>query len=215
MNKPKLGGAIAICLLVGVLLPAVFLFAINMGMGVEDEYAERGIPVDCRVCEVVTIGKTQEVKVTYKSAEGEWIEARCIANQRVSLNQSLNGYVLPEDPYNVYCEPDMGLKVMIYVIIAGVAIGGWAPLISALKEKSVYDKLMKNGVPCRAVLTSWHKEPAGIVGQFQVFTQSGEEKIINITAQQGSPIVGESYAVILAEGKGGKLVAALIDENLR
>lgn len=215
MKKPKLGGVIAIALLVGVLLPAVFIFAVNTGMGVEDEYAERGIPVECRVSEVANIGRTQEVKVSYKSAEGEWIEARCIANQRVSLNQSLSGYVLPEDPYNVYCEPDTGLKVMIYVIIAGVAIGGWAPLFSTLKERSVYDKLMKNGVPCKAELTSWHKEPAGIVGQFRIFTRDGQEKIIDITAQQGAPIVGASYDIILAEGKNGKMVAVLTDENMR
>lgn len=215
MNRPKLGGAIVACLLVGVLLPAVFLFAINMGTGVQDEYGERGIPVECRVCEVVTIGRNQSVRVTYKAENGEWIEADCVANQRVSLNQTLNGYVLPENPHNVYCMPGTDLMILIYVIVGGIAIGGWTPLLSALKEKRVYDKLMKNGVPCRATLTSWHKEPHGIEGQFRVFTQSGEEKIINITAQQGAPIVGESYAILLAEGKGGKIVAALIDEDLR
>lgn len=215
MQKPKLGGAIACFLLIGVLVPAVFMFVISYGMSVDDDYAENGIEVECRVFEVARAGKTQEARVSYKSESGDYIEARCIANQRVSVGQRLKGYVMPDDPYVVHCSADGSSKLLLYIITAAFFFGGLIPLIGAVKEKNLYDRLMKSGVPYKAQLASWRKEPEGIVGQFRVFTQKGEEKIVNIKAKQGTPIVGELYDILIAEGRGGRIAAALTDENLR
>lgn len=215
MKKPNLTISIVVFLIIGLMLPAVLVWAMNRGMGVEGEYAERGVPVSCKVYEVTQFGNNQTVRVKYKSAEGEWISASCTANQRVSVDQTLEGYVLPESPHIVYCPPGMELRLLCYALIGAIAVGGWAVLVSGLRDKSRYDNLLKNGVPYKAQLTSWHKEPVGIVAQFRIFTRDGQERIIDITAQQGAPIVGESYDIILAEVKGGKVVAALVDENLR
>ena len=215
MKKPNITSAIVLFILFGLLIPAVMLWAIDHGLDLSREYQEDGRKVTCTVTEVVTIGKTQSVTVKYKSEDGEWVEAYCTANGRVSAGQTLEGYVLPDEPYKVYCPPDIALKILIYVITGGIALGGWAALLSALKEQRQYSILFKNGMPCQAQLTSWHRQQGGIEAQFRVFRKNGEEKIINITARGGTPVVGEYYDIMLAEDSRGKLTAALRDERLR
>lgn len=215
MKKPNITSAVVLFIFFGLLLPVVMLWAIEHGMDLSKEYEEEGKKVTCTVIETVSVGKTQEVIVKYKAENGEWTEAYCTANGRVSVGQTIEGYVLPDEPNNVYCPPDIALKIVIYAIVGGIALGGWAALFSALKEQSRYNKLFKSGMPCRAQLTSWHKQQWGIEAQFRVYRQNGEEKIINITAQKGTPIVGEYYDIVFAEDTRGNIVAALCDERLR
>ena len=215
MKKPKLGGAVVLFLIMGVIIPLVFVWAFSKGMILGDEYSDEGKPVKATVISVTRVGSTSDVMVKYKDDDGQWVEAKCIANKKVMAGNTLEGYVMPDDPYNVYCPPDNGLRILFFALFGGVALGGWAVLISALKDKSRYDKLMKNGTPCRALLTSWHDGQGGIEAQFRIFRRSGEEQIISVTARQGRPQVGEYYDIVFAELPDGKVLAELTDERLR
>lgn len=215
MKKPKMGAAITLFLVMGIIFPACFLWAVTQGIFFEDEYAERGRPVTVTVVRVVRVGSTSDVTVKYKDEDGQWIEASCTANQNVMAGQTLEGYVLPENPYQVYCKPDMALKILLYALIGGVAVGGWAILIGVLRDRSKYNKLIKNGIQMRARLTSWHNERGMIDAQFQIFRSNGQEQIINITAMKGTPVVGEYYNIVCAEQPNGSIVAALNDDRLR
>ena len=215
MKKPKLGGAAAIFIVMAVIIPAVFLWAAKHGVFVEEEYIEKGRKVSANVTTVARTGSNSQVMVKYKNDKGEWIEAYCIANQNPAVGQTLEGYVLPDDPYQVYCPPDNALKFLFIALVGGVAVGGWAVLISALKDRAKYNKLMKNGRKVKAELTSWHNENGGTEMQFRIFRQNGQEQIISVKTERAAPRVGEFYDLVIVEETNGKITAALADERAR
>lgn len=214
MKKPSMKAAGVITFIFGVLIPVVLVWVITFGMDKSREYKDNGIKVRCTVTGASITGKSTRAKVKYKSPEGEWIEADCIANERVSVGQKIEGYVLPDDPENVYCPPGLALKIVFYAIAAVMVIMGWGVFFNTLKDLKKYNLLIKNGVPYRARLTSWYEKDRMKYIQLLVFSRSGEERIINVQAANGRPIVGEYYDILMTEDETGNITAALNDERL-
>ena len=214
MKKPSLKASGVVTFIFGVLLPAVLMWVAVFGMD-SSEYVENGIKVKCTVIGTSVTGSSSRPKVKYKSADGEWIEADCIANSKVSMGQTIDGYVMPDDPKNVYCPPDLALKIVFYAIAAVLAITSWGFFFKTLKDLRNYNILIKSGVPYKAQLTSWHKDDSGLMHiQLRVFRRNGEEEIISVEAVNGAPIVGEYYDIMMSEDDKGRITAALNDERL-
>ena len=104
MKKPSLKASGVVTFIFGVLLPAVLMWVAVFGMD-SSEYVENGIKVKCTVIGTSVTGSSSRPKVKYKSAEGEWIEADCIANSKVSMGQTIDGYVMPDDPRTYTARP--------------------------------------------------------------------------------------------------------------
>ncbi|MBO4868060.1 MAG: hypothetical protein J5582_16085 [Ruminococcus sp.] len=215
MKKPNMAATAVLFFIFGILVPAVLLWVVTFGMDESREYKENGIKVSCTVIGTSVTGSSSRPKVKYKSPDGDWIEADCIANGKVMMGQKIEGYVMPDDPKNVYCPPDMALKMVFYALAAAAFIGGGVALFKGLKDRRKYNILIKNGVPCKAQLTSWHKNDSGLMNiQLRVFRRNGEEEIINVEALKGTPIVGEYYDILMSEDDKGRVTAALNDERL-
>ena len=214
MKKPNMAATAVIVFIFGILVPAVLLWVVTFGMDESREYKEDGIKVSCTVIGTSVTGSSSRPKVKYKSPDGEWIEADCIANGKVMMGQKIEGYVMPDDPKNVYCPPDMALKMVFYALAAAAFIGGGAVLFKGLKDLRKYNILIKNGVPCKAQLTSWYAKNGIKEIQLRVFRRNGEEQIVSVQAIKGTPIVGEYYDIIMSEDDAGKITAALNDERL-
>ena len=214
MKKPSLKASGVVTFIFGVLLPAVLMWVAVFGMD-SSEYVENGIKVKCTVIGTSVTGSSSRPKVKYKTSDGEWIEADCIANSKVSMGQTIDGYVMPDDPKNVYCPPDLALKIVFYAIAAVLVITSWGFFFKTLKDLRNYNILINSGVPYKAQLTSWHKDDSGLMHiQLRVFRRNGEEEIISVEAVNGAPIVGEYYDIMMSEDDKGRITAALNDERL-
>ena len=215
MKRPNMKAAIVLFVIMGVAVPLIFAVAAVKGVFTESEYTEEGRQVSCHVNGIVTVGRKQQVTVSYQAESGEWLTADCTPNKKVVMSEQLTGYVLPDDPYYVYCKPGAEVMALFILFVGGIAVGGWAALITALREKRRYDLIMSCGVHTKAQAASWYRQQNGVTGQFRIVTQTGREEIVDIVVTKGSPVVGEYYDVVYAEKPDGKLVAELTDEQLR
>lgn len=114
------------------LMALVFLFLLYM-LFLPDagkEYLERGIKTEATITSVINIGirtGAKEYKGVYHDSNGSLIEATIIVNRAGAMvGDVVEGYILEEEPYTVWCEPSKGLNIFLKILIGFLilAIGG-------------------------------------------------------------------------------------------
>ena len=212
MNKNRSGKALGImffCLLIIIVLP----LSVFMGARKMINYKLNGAPVHCEVIKVEEdLNGRQQVRVKYTNKNGIELSARATMNRRVSVGDEAEGFVLPEQPFDVYVMPApalIGVVCGIFgVLVAAAAIG----FVVALKMYLDHKKLVSHGTLTKGRLL-FIQETKRFVYNTQVsFRDSdGEEQIFNYVFTRVVPEPEKDYNVAYIKKKNGKVAAELIE----
>lgn len=82
-----------------------------------EEYKERGIKTQATITSIIGL-RSKFYKGLYQDSMGNLVEAEIIVNQPgVMTGDVVEGYILEEEPYKVWCEPPKGLNMFLKCII--------------------------------------------------------------------------------------------------
>lgn len=209
MKKPK-GGfmSLAVFILCSILIP----YALFTGGNGSDEYKQRGKLVHCTVISVSGRIKNQRVQVTYRDENNALITADMTANKLVSLNEELDGYILPENPYEVYRPAGKMLMAVIYILCAFLAFAGWFVLIMHIYARRKHRLLFKKGIPGRAEIVENPKKCGdNYSAKMRFVTNDGQEFIQDFVFTKHVPNFGNQYSIVYCVKKNGKCTADVIE----
>lgn len=131
----KLVGSI----LLGILTPVLFLFALYMGSSKEREYVKNGVLTECVVENVVKISNRQQVTVIYQNESGKKIKAKGTLNREVDKGDVVQAYVLADKPGEVYYPADGFIKAVCYILVGIFSLLAWVPLVMLIHKKRMND----------------------------------------------------------------------------
>lgn len=147
----KLKGIGCYILMLVIFVPLLKIFFMpDMGK----EYFERGIKTEATVTSVFGLRGKQYYGV-YQDSKGNLVDAEIIVNKPgVMVGDVVEGYILAEEPYKVWCEPPEWVNILLKVLIGLflLLIGGslvFVPvflIIAKRKERVRNKKIWEEGM---------------------------------------------------------------------
>lgn len=200
---------IGILLIVCSVLSFYFVTFKNTG------YEENGKKVQCTVCYCRKILKKYDVRVEYQNDSGETIQAELIMRGfPPSYNQTLDGYVMPDEPYKVYQKSNIVLVVLIYILLLLFFSGGVFMIWAMIMSSSSYNLLKKNGISGIGEIveviecTDINKKKLYDV-KYVYNDDNGNQQTGRATFER-RPSDTDKYTVVYARKRNGKYVSEMI-----
>lgn len=147
----KLKGLGCYILMIVIFVPLLEMFFMpDMGK----EYFERGIKTEATVTSVFGLRGKQYYGL-YQDSKGNLVEAQIIVNQPgVMVGDVVEGYILEEEPYKVWCEPPGWLNILLKILLGFfiLTIGGFlvfvpvSLIIAKRKERVKNKKIWEEGM---------------------------------------------------------------------
>lgn len=104
-----------------------------------------GIPVKCTVTDVTAIGKRRFAAGYYFDKDGNQIDVEIVNAGSLSVNDTIDAYILPDNPNKVQIESPLSLMLFAGVFSGVVCLGGLFIIISVLREVSEKKLLATDG----------------------------------------------------------------------
>lgn len=180
------------------------------------DYEKDGEKVQCTVYYYEKFLKHYDVRVEYQNDNGETIQAQLVMRGfPPSYNQTLDGYVMPDEPYKVYQESNIILVIIMYAMILLFFAGGVFMLWAAVTSVTDYRLLKAIGKSCTGeiVEVTMEKDNKGKLfypAKYIYTDDDGNQQTGQTVFDRRPPDNGDRFTVIYARKKNGKYVSEMI-----
>lgn len=179
------------------------------------DYEKDGKKVDCTVYYCQHILKSYDVRVKYKDNSGEWITAQLIMRGfPPHLNQTLDGYVMPDEPHKVYQKSNIIITVAMYVLLFLFFACGIFLIVGMIMCVSRYNFLKKNGKSCigEIIEVTMEKDGKGnffYPAEYSYTDDDGNQQTGKAIFERRPPET-DKYTVVYARKHSGKYISEMI-----
>ncbi len=205
MSKTKQLGLIFVLIATSI----GFIWGIWKGQQKSLDYKKNGVEITCTVMNVSSFRNKQNVVVEYQQSGGNVVRATCIANRKVSLGETFNGYVLPGKPSEVFCPPSKLLMAIAYLLVGVIELMAITGIVVCIKNILDDRKLVKYGIHTRGRVISFKKEDKIFFGSVQFTDSKGTIHVTEIPFIKIKPRTGNDYDIIYMVEANGKCYAKL------
>ena len=194
----------------------VFIIGISaasfFGIRTNRNYIKNGEKTVCVVTDIVNGRKgKQSARAKYQSKDGRTVYADLVANRRVSIDEQLTAYVLPDDPEKLYCPPEMPALILIFGVAGFMLVIGFVMFIVGISELRKHNILFKNGIPTKGeILSFWAEGKTGHNANVRFFDSDRNERVIDMF-MKNKPAVGDKVNIVYCIKPNGKIVSDIIE----
>lgn len=213
MKKPTIWPIILIGIALIVCIPGAFLFGYLNNL----EYQKNGTEVECTVFAYEKVGRSSELQVKYYDENGNRYEAY-VKNGGVNpyIGQEFTGYVLPDDPYEVYRKEDLFVIILAFMLCGVCIIGGVYLIFGTIAERNTSERLRKDGIrgECEIFEVTMEKIAKGRLvypAKFRYIDDNGDEQRGKHIFERRPPELGDKFDIVYARKSNGKYISMLIE----
>lgn len=203
-------------ILLGIVLILCSVFSFYCVTFKNANYEKDGKKVECTVYYYQHILKNYDVRVKYKNDSGEWITAQLIMRGfPPHLNDTLNGYVMPDEPHKVYQESNIIITVAMYVLLFLFFVCGIFLVVGMIMSVSRYNFLRKNGKSCTGEIieVTMQKDSKGKLfypAKYSYTDDDGNQQTGHTVFDRRPPDNEDKFTVIYARKRNGKYISEMI-----
>lgn len=198
-----------LAIVVVVLLAVGLTWGICKGQQKTWNYRQNGDEVVCEVVEVVRIGDTDHVTVSYNKPDGSAVKANCIANKDVSVGESLTGYVLPDQPGEVFRPASAFLMYLMFGIVALSWIVAIVITVLIIKSNQFNKQLALEGKYAKGKIFSVQRMDDIYFAKIRFCDDNGVEHVTEVSFGHETPREEREYDLIYLVNAKGKCHAQL------
>lgn len=178
-------------------------------------YEKDGKKVMCTVYYYKKFLKNYDVRVEYQNDSGETIQAQLVMRGfPPSYNQTIEGYVIPEEPYKVYQKSNIVLIIIMYVLLFLFFAGGAFIICAVCISVSSYNLLKENGISGTGeivkIIECTDAKGMKLYDITYVYNDdSGNQQTGKATFERKPPET-DKYTVVYARRRNGKYISEMI-----
>lgn len=175
-------------------------------------YKMNGTPVEARVTQVFKVGKTELVESVYMSEFGFEITADTIFNGSPEVGDVFTGYVLPDEPGEVYRMPPSWLIALFCGVLGLLYILCIVIIILSARTHRHNRLLSVNGIPAKASIMQVTRVKTFVFNCLVSFTAyNGIEYTATVQFTRSVPNADGECSIIYYLTPKGKLIVDLIE----
>ncbi|MDE5583457.1 MAG: DUF3592 domain-containing protein [Ruminococcus sp.] len=212
LKKPELLKGI----IIGLFLVVISIIMFNVTTFNKTDYKKDGKKVQCTVYSYQHILKHYDIRVKYKDDSGEFVKAELIMGGfPPHLNQTLDGYVMPDNPHKVYQESNIVLIVLMYALILFFFGAGIFILWASFDSSANYRLLKASGKSCEGEIfeVTMEKDNKGKLfypAKYSYTDDDGNSQTGTTVFERRPPDIGDKFMVIYARKRNGKYISEMI-----
>ncbi len=201
--------------ILSVIMPVVFFSSYQYSLNKKKAFLENGKKVSCEVDVVYGFIGVCSAGISYPKNEEEVVRANIMLYDTVKRGDTLVGYVMSDDPYNVFVPGKSEPKHISALSVALSALLGIFLPILYIRASNEYEFLLENGKDVNAELMSYDRYGANtLYGNFRFEDENGKKRSVKLYISKNIAELYETYNIRYYTYPNGEIKGATADERL-